>query len=73
MPLGVGVSEIILYYIQVNFIILYDKLAFPENLIATRCGVAIKEVYTKYCYRNYIIESYPNARLKIALKLIRTF
>lgn len=60
--------QIILYYIQVNFIILYDELAFPEDLIATRCGVAIKEVYIEYCYRNYIIESYPNTGLKISDK-----
>lgn len=50
--LGQPVSNLqlqkILYYIQLNFFLRFDKCAFPDDIQAWRHGPAVKEVYYKY-------------------------
>lgn len=38
----------ILYYIQLNFFLMFDKCAFSDDIQAWRHGPVVKEVYYKY-------------------------
>lgn len=38
----------ILYYIQLNFFLMFDKCAFSDEIQAWRHGPVVKEVYYKY-------------------------
>lgn len=47
----------ILYYVQLNFLRIFDKCAFDDDIQAWRHGPVVKEVYYKYnvCGRHEII------------------
>lgn len=61
----------LLYFVQGVHLIMHDKEAFPDEIIAWKYGPVVKDVYYEYaiCGANHIIPMDKNEKIVLSIRL----